>query len=140
MKFCVNSNFGKFKVVSLMRLIISILPTPNQLPTTFHQILKIFVKNPSSMTKFYCNNCLTLTTLKWGQQCCSSSNCALVGLKLSKRQLTEIVIMNVREKLQSIVRRNNSLFTVYEEFFPAFDIPSSNRYQLITKKLHIQLP
>ena len=139
MKFCVNSNSDKFKVVSLMGLIKSILPTPNQFPTPFHQILKIFGQNPWSMTKFYCNNCLTLTTLKWRQQYCTNSNCALVGLKLSKRRLKEIVIMNVREKLQSIVRQNISLFTGYEEFFPAFDIPSSNRYQSITKKLHIQL-
>jgi len=43
--------------------------------------------------------------------------------------------MNIREKLQSIVRRNFSLFSCHEELFPAFDIPSGTRYQTTTKKV-----
>jgi hypothetical protein len=106
MTFYINSNFDKSKVVTLMRLIESLLPIPNGLPTTFPQILKIFGKNPSSITKFYCNNCLTLTTARSGQQFCTNSSCDFSDLQLSKRQLTEVVSMNVREKLQSVVRRN----------------------------------
>ena len=52
MAFFIKSNFDKFKIVKIMRLIKLILPTPNKLPTTFRQILKIFGKVPSSMPTF----------------------------------------------------------------------------------------
>ncbi|CAF3816566.1 unnamed protein product [Rotaria sp. Silwood1] len=134
MTFCIKSNFDKQKVVTMMRLIKSILPTPNKLPTTFKQILKIFGKTPSFVTKFYCNNCLTLTTKHNSQHYCSNSACTLSESQLSKRQLTEIVTMNIRQKLQSIIRRNFSFFSGHEELFPAFDIPSGIRYQSTTKR------
>ncbi|CAF1333588.1 unnamed protein product [Rotaria sp. Silwood1] len=63
LNFCVDSNLDKLKLISLMHLIKSLLPVPNHLPTTFHQILKTQGKKPSSTTKLYCNKCLTLTTL-----------------------------------------------------------------------------
>ncbi|CAF2197813.1 unnamed protein product [Rotaria magnacalcarata] len=116
-------------------IIKSILPTPNKLPTTFRQILKIFGKSPTFVTKFYCNSCLTLTTKQNGQHYCTNSTCSLADLQLSKRQLTELVTLNIREKLQSIVRRNLSLFSSHEELFPAFDIPSGARYQSTTKNV-----
>ncbi|CAF1104233.1 unnamed protein product [Didymodactylos carnosus] len=134
MTFFIKSNFDKRKIIRMMCLIKSILPTPNKLPTTLKQILKIFGKTPSFITKFYCNNCLALTTKRNGHHYCTNSSCTLADLQLSKRQLTEIVIMNIREKLQSIVRRNFSLFSGHEELFPAFDIPSGTRYQSTTKK------
>ncbi|CAF1241136.1 unnamed protein product [Rotaria magnacalcarata] len=116
-------------------IIKSILPTPNKLPTTFRQILKIFGKSPTFVTKFYCNSCLTLTTKQNGQHYCTNSTCSLADLQLSKRQLTELVTLNIREKLQSVVRRNLSLFSSHEELFPAFDIPSGARYQSTTKNV-----
>ena len=68
MQFFIKSNFDKNKVINMMRLIKSILPSPNKLPTTFRQILRTYGKTPSSIEKFYCNNCFTLTTSKNGQQ------------------------------------------------------------------------
>lgn len=118
-----------------MRLIKSILPAPNKLRTTFKQILKIFGKTSSFITKFYCNSCLTLTTNKNGNPYCTNSTCALANLQLSKRQLTEIVVLNIREKLKSIIQRNFSLFSGHDELFPAFDIPSGTRYQSKTKDI-----
>ncbi|CAF4905960.1 unnamed protein product [Rotaria sp. Silwood1] len=135
LNFCVDSNLDKLKLISLMHLIKSLLPVPNHLPTTFHQILKTQGKKPSSTTKLYCNKCLALTTLKGGQQFCTNSYCSLASQKLSKRQLTEVVTVNIREKLQCIIRRNISFFTECQELFPAFDISSGNRYQVITEKV-----
>jgi hypothetical protein len=43
--------------------------------------------------------------------------------------------MDIREKLQSIVRRNFSLFTGNENLFPAFDIPSDSLYRSITRNI-----
>ena len=135
MTFFMKSNFDKQKILTMMCLIKSLLPTPNKLPTTFRQILKIFGKTPSFVTKFYCNSCLTLTTNQNGRHYCTNSTCALANMQLSKRQLTEIVTMNIREKLQSIIRRNFCLFSGHEELFPAFDIPSGVRYKTKTKKI-----
>ncbi|CAF2090236.1 unnamed protein product [Rotaria magnacalcarata] len=52
MKFCIKSNFDKQQVVKMMCLLKSILPTPNRLPTTFRQILNIYVvrRNLSLLT------------------------------------------------------------------------------------------
>ncbi|CAM4879652.1 unnamed protein product [Rotaria socialis] len=135
MKFCINSNFDKKKVVTLMCLIKSILPSPNKLPTTFRQILNVFGKTPSFIAKLYCNNCWALTTTKNNQQYCTNSSCTLSDSQLSKRQATEVTTLDLREKLQSIVRRNFSLFTGHDELFPSFDIPSGNRYQSKTKSI-----
>ncbi|CAF1333570.1 unnamed protein product [Rotaria sp. Silwood1] len=73
--------------------------------------------------------------IKGGQQFCTNSYCSLASQKLSKRQLTEVVTVNIREKLQCIIRRNISFFTECQELFPAFDISSGNRYQVITEKV-----
>ncbi|CAF3230392.1 unnamed protein product [Rotaria socialis] len=135
MNYYINSNYDKSKVVALLNVIKYILPIPNRLPTTFHQILKIYGKKPSSTVKFYYNSCLALTAVKGGQQYCTNFNCPFTNIKLSKRQLMEIFTMNVRDKLQSIVRRKISVITGYEELFPKFDTSSGNRYQLITKNV-----
>ncbi|CAF1401636.1 unnamed protein product [Rotaria magnacalcarata] len=52
MKFCIKSNFDKQQVVKMMCLLKSILPKPNRLPTTFRQILNIYVvrRNLSLLT------------------------------------------------------------------------------------------
>ncbi|CAF1533169.1 unnamed protein product [Rotaria magnacalcarata] len=119
----------------MMCLLKSILPTPNRLPTTFRQILNIYGKTPSSIENFYCNNCWTLIKKKGGQQICTNTNCLSYNLQLSKRQVTEVVTTNIREKVQSVVRRNLSLLTDNDNLFPPFDIPSGDRYQTITKEI-----
>ncbi|CAF3341334.1 unnamed protein product [Rotaria sp. Silwood2] len=134
MQFFIKSNFDKNKVINMMRLIKSILPSPNKLPTTFRQILRTYGKTPSSIEKFYCNNCFTLTTRKNGQQYCNNTSCRFRNSQLSKKQVTEVVIVNIREKLQSIIKRNFSLFTGSEKLFPSFDIPSGERYGIKTKE------
>ncbi|CAM4845204.1 unnamed protein product [Rotaria magnacalcarata] len=134
MQFFIKSNFDKNKVINMMRLIKSILPSPNKLPITFRQILRTYGKTPSSIEKFYCNNCFTLTTIKNGQQYCHNIKGRFHNSQLSKREVTEIVILNIREKLQSIIKMNFSLFTGNEKLFPSFDIPSGERYGIITKE------
>ncbi|CAF2057652.1 unnamed protein product [Rotaria magnacalcarata] len=134
MQFFIKSNFDKNKVINMMRLIKSILPSPNKLPITFRQILRTYGKTPSSIEKFYCNNCFTLTTIKNDQQYCHNIKGRFHNSQLSKREVTEIVILNIREKLQSIIKMNFSLFTGNEKLFPSFDIPSGERYGIITKE------
>lgn len=135
MNFFIKSNFDKQKIIAIMRLIKSLLPNPNKLPTTFRQILKIFGKTPSFTTKFYCNSCLVLTIKRNSYNYSTNLTCTSSNLQLSKRQLTEIVIMNIREKLQSIVRRNFSLLSGSEKLFPAFDIARGSRYQSKIKRI-----
>lgn len=133
MKFFIDANFDKTKVVSMMRLIKRILPSTNKLPTSFQQILRIYGKTPCSTEKYYCNSCFSSTTKESGQHYCNNIKCSLHNCQLSKREVTEVVIVNIREKLQSIIKRNFSLLSKAEELYPSFDIPSGIRYKNKTK-------
>ena len=135
MQYFIQSNFDKSKAITLMRLIKSILPSPNKLPTTFRQILRIYSQVPSSIEKFYCKNCFTLTTRKNGHHYYSNTDCCLSSSQLSRKEVTEIVIINIKEKVQSIAKRNFSLLTGNEKLFPSFDIRSGLRYSIITKDI-----
>ena len=135
MTFFIDSNLDEKQIVILMRLIKSILPVPNQLPTTLKQVFKVFGKTPLSITKFFCNHCLTMATKRGAHHFCTNVACSFYDSRLSRRQLTEIVSLNIRQKIQSIVLRNFSLFTHHEELFPSFDISSGKRYQWKTKNV-----
>ena len=135
MQYFIQSNFDKSKAITLMRLIKSILPSPNKLPTTLRQILRIYSQVPSSIEKFYCKNCFTLTTRKNGYYYCSNTDCCFRSSQLSREEVTEIVIINIKEKVQSIAKRNFSLLTGNEKLFPSFDIRSGLRYSIITKDI-----
>ncbi|CAF1638025.1 unnamed protein product [Rotaria magnacalcarata] len=52
----IKSNFDKNKVITMMRLIKSILHSLNKLPIMFRQILRTYGKIPSSIEKCYSNN------------------------------------------------------------------------------------
>lgn len=123
MQFFIKSNFNKSKVANIMYPIKSILPSSNKLPTTFRQILRVYGKTPSSMEKFFCNDCLALTTRRNGYQYCNNTTWRFYNLRLSEKEVTEVISIDLREKLQSIIKRNFSLFTGNENQFPVFDIP-----------------
>ncbi|CAF4925350.1 unnamed protein product, partial [Rotaria sp. Silwood1] len=114
MQFFIKSSFDKNKVINMMRLIKYILPSPNKLPTTFRQILRTYEKMVSNIV---ITQAVVFATLNY-----------------QKKEVTEVVIVNIREKLQSIIKRNFSLFTGSEKLFPSFDIPSGERYGIITKE------
>ena len=135
MQYFIQSNFDKSNVITLMRLIKSILSSPNKLPTTLRQILRIYGQVPSSIEKFYCNNCFTLTTRKNGHHYCSNTGCCFRSSQLSRKEVTEVIIINIKEKVQSIAKRNFSLLTGNEKLFPSFDIPSGLRYSIVTKDI-----
>lgn len=133
MAFFIDSNLDQKQIVTLIRLIKSLLPMPNQLPTTLRAIFKVFGKTPSSIMKFYCNHCLTIATKRSAHYFCTNLACSFYQTRLSRRQLTEIVSLDVRQQIQSIVLRNFSLFTHHEDLFPHFDISFGKRYQWKTK-------
>jgi hypothetical protein len=133
MTFFVDANLDQQKVVTLLHLIKSLLPVPNSLPTTLKQVFKIFGKSPSCETKFYCNQCLTMATKRSAHYFCTNVACGFHDTRLPRRELTEIVSINIRQKIQSIVLRNFNLFSRHEELFPDSDITSGKRYLLKTK-------
>lgn len=135
MKFCIESNLDQQKTTNLLDLIKSMLPMPNELPITLKQIQKVFGKTPSSHTKFYCNDCLTLTTSKSGYHYCMNSKCRNFNSRLTTMKITEIVCLDVREQIQSVIRRNFSFFTDHRDLFPRFDIPSGRRYKAKTDQI-----
>lgn len=135
MKFFNQANFDKKKVISMMRLIKRLLPCSNKLPVTFRQILQLYGKKPCSIEKYYCNNCFSSTTKKGAQHYCDNVRCKFYNTQLSKRELTEIVTINIREKLQSIIARNYSLFNNYKDLLSSFDIQNSVRYRTKTQTI-----
>lgn len=135
MKFCIQSNFDQQKTTKLFDLVKSMLPIPNELPITLKQIQKIFGKAPSSHTKFYCNDCLKLTTSRSGYHYCMNSKCRNVNSQLTTMKITEIVCLDIREQIQSVIRRNFSLFADHRDLFPRSDIPSGHRYKAKTNQI-----
>ena len=90
-------------------------------------ILSVCYKTPSSLTKVFCNHyCLTIVRKRSAHHFCTNMACGFYETRLSRPQFTEIVSLNVRQKIQSIVLLN---FSHYAELFPDFDTPFSKRYQ-----------
>lgn len=131
-------NFDKTKVVSMMHLVKRNLPSMNKLPITLQQILRTYGKIPCSIKKYYCNNCFSSTTQTSGKDYCNNIKCSFYNSQLLKKEVTEVVIMNIREKLQSIIKKKISLLSNCQEFYPSFDITSGRRYR--NKVKHTQYP
>ena len=137
MEFYVLSKLEKQQVIKMMQTVKSILPSPNKLPTSFRQILDLYGKISSYSVNFYCNSCWKLARKSSTQHFCNNTVYDFFNSSLSKRQMTEIAITNIRDKLQFIIRRNLIILNNSEDYLLPFDIPSSERYQIINKgKVH----
>ena len=135
LEFCVQSKFDKQQVIKMMQTVKSILPSPSTLPTSFKPILDIFGRVPSYSAKFCCNSCWKLTGKSGVQHYCNNTVCAFLNHHCQKRQMTGITITNIRNKLQStcIIRQNLIVLNNSGDYLLPFDIPSSERYQIINK-------
>ncbi|CAF4535255.1 unnamed protein product, partial [Didymodactylos carnosus] len=56
-EYYIDANINKQNVLRLLKIIKSLLPQPNSLPTTWKSILKVFGKSCTSTTTFLCSNC-----------------------------------------------------------------------------------
>ncbi|CAF3749493.1 unnamed protein product [Rotaria sp. Silwood1] len=124
----IEFNLPKIVVERLLTVFKSFLPTPNLLPTTHTSLFKTIGVTPISLTKYYCNSCFTLCTLRCGKKFCENNKCKLMKQSLRNRDISEVVTMDIKQQLKSIITRNISLFR-NTEFFHPFDINSGSYYK-----------
>jgi hypothetical protein len=128
MAMATEFNFPKSAVERILKVSKSILPTPNLLPTTHTAIIKKIGVVPSSSSKFYCNSCLQLCAIRSGQNFCVNDKCKLMNHSLRNRNISEVVTMDIKEQLKSIITRNISLFG-NENLSEPFDINAGTYYK-----------
>ena len=117
----------KNAVEQILKTFKSFLPFPNTLPTTYESVLKKIGAKSTSISKYYCNFCYQLCGIRSGKKYCDNSTCEFKNQSLRNGQVSEIVTMDIREQIKSIVGRNILLFN-NPEYFPLFDIKSSSLY------------
>lgn len=128
LSFAIEFNLPKLVVERLLKLFKSLLPSPNLLPTTHTSLLKLIGETPSSLTKYYCNSCLKMCTIRSGKKYCANEKCKLMNQSLRNREISEVVTMDIKQQLKTIITRNISLFGKME-FSPPFDINCGSLYR-----------
>ncbi|CAF0999332.1 unnamed protein product, partial [Didymodactylos carnosus] len=127
--FYTSVNLDKKNVLRLLKLFKSLLPQPNLLPTTWKSILKLFDKHCLSSTKYLCLKCDALChSSKYGQKKCVNPKCLLNKKTLKRTEITEIVTLDIKSQLETILYRNQNILNK-NELFPEGDIHYGEFYQ-----------
>ncbi|CAF2264380.1 unnamed protein product [Rotaria magnacalcarata] len=134
MKFSLYANLDKLKSKKLLQLIKSLLPSPNHLLTSHKQILKQCGRTTMFTAQHYCVHCSDIaSSLKLGGKMCSSINCIGSQRTLQTHELTEVVTVNIRSRLESILSCNIEVLTgKTNHLFPSGDISRFKYYRLNT--------
>ena len=127
----IEFNFPKIAVERILKAFKSFLPMPNTLPTTQKSLFKAIGVKSTSATKYHCNSCRQLCSIRSGRKYCDNPSCEFKNRSLRNGQVSEIVTMDVKEQLKSIIGRNISLFN-NPECFPPFDIKSRSVYNKLS--------
>lgn len=129
--FATKANLSKFTIDQLLRLVKSLLPIPNSLPTTHQGMMKVLGSAGEFETKYHCVNCYQLCTETFSYVICDNRKCNNSfnsrPLKVSER--CEVVTLDIRSQIKSIIRRNKQYFSTDNDLFPAFDIRRAKFYQ-----------
>lgn len=131
LSIAIEFNFPKLAVERLLKLIKSFLPMPNILPTTYPSLMKITNVKSTSASKYYCNSCFHLCSIRSGRKYCTNDNCRLKNNPLRNCEISEVVTLDIKEQIRSILSRNIFLFN-NDEIFPSFDIKSRSFYKTST--------
>ena len=128
MSFVVEYNASKNMTQDLIKLIKSVLPIPNYLPTTYNGILKLVDNIPNSSSEYYCNSCRGLCSQRSSRKFCENENCLLKHKPLRNREISEIIMLDFKSQLKSIISRNQTMFNNHD-LFSSFDIQSGSHYK-----------
>ncbi|CAF4472622.1 unnamed protein product [Rotaria socialis] len=128
MSMAIEFNFPKNLIERILKLIKTLLPIPKLLPTTLASILKLFDETPATFSKYYCNLCLKLCTLRAGCKLCQNDQCKLFDKVLRNRNIIEVVTLDIKQQLKSIITRNISLFG-NNKFVEPFNISCGTYYK-----------
>jgi hypothetical protein len=128
-------NLGKKNILGLLKLIKFILPQPNTLPTTWKSIMKLFGRTNLFTKTFLCSLChtkcgkTTFSTKIYKNKTCSRSK-----VTLKTHEIVELVNLDVRTQLKSIINRNINFLSKNADYFPKSDISSGAFYQTTISK------
>ena len=128
MSIAIECNLPKSVVERLLKILKPLLPVPNSLPTTYASLVKAIGVTSTSSSRYYCNKCDELCTVRSQHKFCENNRCQAHGRPLRNHDISEIVTLDVKEQLKSVLRRNMSLFS-NTELFPSSDITSGNCYK-----------
>ncbi|CAF2099218.1 unnamed protein product [Rotaria magnacalcarata] len=126
-------SLDKSNIINLMKLIKMILPVPNALPISWKSIMKLFGKVNLSSVTFKCSKCLNeCGKTAFNTKNCTNDRCALYKRTLKTNEIVEIVNLDVRTQLKSIITRNINLIKQNYNLFPPSDITSASFYKSTT--------
>jgi len=127
--FCVDFHLHKNAVVRLLRLIKGILPSPNRLPTAWKSIIKVLGRVLTSRKTFLCSRCYRRCSKGTnGEKKCTNIKCIQSNRLLKSNQLVEVIQMDIRSQIQTILNRNYS-FLNRMEFYPRTDVCFADHYR-----------
>jgi hypothetical protein len=127
--YYLNINLDKQKLNGLLRLIKSLLPKPNLLPSTWNRMNKSLHHLSLSSTTFLCGDCYQLCNRSGTtHKICVNSNCAKSSRQLRSTEIIEIVRFDIRAQIQSVMVRNVELINK-SHLFPSSDICFAEHYQ-----------
>ena len=124
LRFAVNVGFDKHRTDQLLRIIKALIPAPNNLPTRHSRILRQLGRCTIFSTKYLCVHCdsrLIAHSDGRGRKTCCTPTCNFSRLILRSNQMTEVVALDIRSPLSSIVARNMSLLQGHKVLFPRSD-------------------
>ncbi|CAF4124476.1 unnamed protein product [Rotaria sp. Silwood2] len=111
-KLCRTLNLNKLQMQHLLNGLRLLLPTENKLPRTVPSLLKIVDIDCSKQVSYYCRRCFyRLTSPK--QSACSRE-CFLNGQRRSFKNVSELVLYDVKKEISSTARRYINLIQEYQ--------------------------
>ena len=113
-------------------MIKSVLPAPNNLPNRLSKVLKQLYHYPMFSTKYLCGYCGTVLI-----ECDALRNhrkrhsirCRSSQTSLRSNEITEVVTLDIRTALSSIINRNIKILQGYECLIPEADPMNFGVYQ-----------
>lgn len=128
--FYLKANLDKEKVNELLRLIKYLLPKPNRLPASWKTMTKSMTGLSKTSTSVLCSDCHSLCTKSslTNSHKCTNSNCKTSFQQRRSTEIIEIVHLDIRAQIQSIMARNVNLMNK-PALFPPSDICFGERYQ-----------
>ncbi|CAF0999379.1 unnamed protein product [Rotaria magnacalcarata] len=127
--FFTDANINKRAAVHLLRIIKTLLPKPNRLPTSWKGIMKVLGHVSTSRTTFLCSNCFQQCQKgRYGAKLCQNEQCSLKNRTMKSSQIVELVHLDIRTQIQSILTRNQLLLN-RKDLYPMTDVCFGEFYQ-----------
>ncbi|CAF3119373.1 unnamed protein product [Rotaria sp. Silwood2] len=128
-KFYLNINLDKQKINGLLRLIKSLLPKPNLLPSTWKTVNKALRNFTPSLTTYLYTDCYKSCDINTNRfKFCVNLNCKTSFRQRRSHELIEIVRFDIRSQIQAIMYRNFDVLNK-SHLFPLSDICFGEWYQ-----------